>query len=185
MVYLFILVWYVGRGNTIPQALQSNYWRRLLEVTYAVLSPVLTLAYAVFTGDYGLAGAWCWIKALDENCNTTISGLMSQLFEGYVFFISDGIMIRIILMVAVATVYCRLSQTLQESRMLLKNFKMLFVMVFFFVYIVIQVFAFGNRMITAKIATHQYFAIWFIIAITYPASLLLFPLAFVFNLRTL
>ena len=82
-------------------------------------------------------------------------------------------------MAAVATVYCRLPKTLQESRLLLK--KTFFVMVFFFVYIAVQVFCFTNRIITVETGAHQYFAVWLIVAITYPASLLLFPLAFVFN----
>ena len=178
MIYLFFLVQYVAKGNTIPQFLQSKCRRVTLEASYIVLSTVITFAYAsipYFTHNYGLAGAWCWIRALDKNCKLTLSGLLAQLFHGHIFYESGGI-IGIVLMIAIAVVYYRLPITLQEARLLLK--KTFIVMVCFLLYVIIVVIALSIRMITAKTSNYQHFAIWFSIGITYPISLLLFPVAF-------
>ena len=178
MIYLFFLVQYVAKGNTVPQTLQSKCRRVCLESFYIFLSTVITFAYAsipYFTHNYGLAGAWCWIKALDEDCKLTLSGLLAQLFHGHTFYESDGI-IGIILMIAIVVVYCRLPVTLHEVWLLLR--KSFIVMTCFLLYVVIAVIALSIRMITAKTSSYQHFAIWFSIGITYSISLLLFPVAF-------
>lgn len=138
MIYLFFLVryvQYVAKGNTVPQFLQSKRRRVCLEGSYVALSIVITFAYAsipYFTHNYGLAGAWCWIRALDENCKLTLSGLLAQLFHGHIFYESGGI-VGIVLMIAIAVVYCWLPVTLQEARLLLR--KSLTVMTCFLLYI--------------------------------------------------
>lgn len=117
MIYLFFLVRHLAKGNTIPRLLQSRCQRVTLETSYIVSSVVLTFAYAsvpYFTNNYGLAGAWCWIRALDENCKLTLSGLMAQLFHGHIFYESGGI-IGIVLLIAIAVVYYRLPITLYEA----------------------------------------------------------------------
>ena len=70
MIYLFFLVWYLAKGNTVPHFSQSRCQRVALEVAYLVLSPALTFVYASgphFMKQYGLAGALCWIQALDKH----------------------------------------------------------------------------------------------------------------------
>lgn len=181
MVYLSILVWYLAKGNTMPQFLHSKFRRVSLEVLYVVLSLALTFVYAsgpYFTGNYGLAGPWCWINSMDKKCDMILSGLLSQIFTGYLFFVSNGI-IGLILTIAVAVVYCKLPATLQESQLLLK--KTFFVMVCFFLYVIIQVFAFSVRMSTAEVTDYENFALWFTFSITYPISLTLFPIGFFFS----
>ena len=123
MIYLFFLVQYVAKGNTVPQILQSKCRRVCLESFYIFLSTVITFAYAsipYFTHNYRLAGAWCWIKALDEDCKLILSGLLAQLFHGHIFYESGGI-IGIILMIAIAVVYCWLPVTLHKARLLLRK----------------------------------------------------------------
>ena len=39
--------------------------------------------YTIFHYNYGLAGAWCWIGALEEDHKLTLSGLLAQLFHGH------------------------------------------------------------------------------------------------------
>ena len=184
MFYLFCLVRYQAKGNTVPHFLQSKHRRVSLELAYLILSPVLTFIYSLvplITDNYGLAGAWCWIRALDASsadCKMLLSGFLNQIFNGYLLFISNGI-IGIVLTIAVAIVYCRLPLSLQESRLLLK--RTLFVMLFFFAYSIIQVFSLSNRIITADLTHYEHFAIWFTVGVTYPLSLLLFPIAFLFS----
>lgn len=179
MVYLFVLVSYLAKGNTIPHFLQSRHRRVLMEVAYVIFTPVFTLAYAsvpMFTHNYGLAGAWCWVGVLDKHCNLLLSGLLNQLVHGYIFFVANSI-VGIILMMAVAIVYCNLSVTLPESRQLLK--KTFFVLVNFFLYVILRTFAFAYRMTTLKKHYHQHIAMWYAVGISYPVGVLLFPIAFV------
>ena len=181
MTYLFLLVKYLAKGNTVPPFLQSRCRKVLLESSYVVLSLVLTFAYAMipyFTNNYGLVGAWCWIRSLDESCKMRLSGLLAQLFYGHIFYESAGI-IGIIFMIAVAVVYYRLPVTLQEARLLLK--KTFIVMGCFLLYIVIVVIGLSSGMISARTGHYQHVAIWLSIGITYPISLLLLPVAFILS----
>lgn len=181
MIYLFFLVHHVAKGNTVPQLLHSKNRRLSLEVLYVVLSPLLTFAYAsvpYFKSHYGLAGAWCWIQAVDKDCQATLSGLLDQLFNGYIFFISNGIF-GIVFGIAVVIIYCKLPATLQDARTLLR--KTFFVMVCFLLYVIAQVFGLSAR-ITTAIANHFHnYTLWLIFGITYPTSLMLFPIAFILN----
>ena len=152
-----------------------------MELAYLLLSPLLTLVYSampLIMHNYGLAGPWCWIRALDENCEMLVSGFLNQMFNGYVLFLANGV-IGIILTISVAVVYCRLSLTVRESRLLLK--RTLFVMMFFFAFSLIQAFGLSNRIVTANLTHHDNFGIWLIIGLLYPLSLLLFPLSFLFS----
>lgn len=178
LIYLFFLVQYVAKGNTVPHILQSKRRRVSLEILYIVVPSILTFAYAsvpYFTHNYGLAGAWCWIRALDDNCKMTLSGLLAQLFHGHIFYEAGGI-IGIILTVAVAVVYYRLPISLQEARKLIR--KTFVVMICFLLSVIAVVIALSIRMITAKASIYRHFAIWFSVGVTYPSSLLLFPVAF-------
>ena len=178
LIYLFFLVQYVAKGNTVPKLLQSKHRRIAFEFMYAVLSALVTLCYAtmpLFTKKYGLAGGWCWIRALDKDCNLTAAGLVAQLLNGHLIYVSGGI-IGVIMLVAIAVVYSRLPITLPEARLLLK--KAFFILVSFLVYTIIVVSSLAIRMITAKSKTYQLPAIWITFGATYPVSLLFFPIAF-------
>ena len=152
------------KGNTGPQFLKSKCHRVCLKGSYVVLSTVITFAYTSIPYStslvtillYGLAGARCWIRALVEDCKLTLSSLLAQLFHGYMFYKSGGI-IGIILMIAITVVYCQLPIILQEAQLLLR--KLLVVMTCFLVYIVIVVIALSIRMITAKTSSYQHFTI--------------------------
>lgn len=79
-------------------------------------------------------------------------------------------------MIAIAIVYYRLPVTRQEARLLVK--KTFVVMVCFLLSVIIVVIALSIRMITAKTSLYQHFAIWFSVGITYPISLLFFPVGY-------
>ena len=178
MVYLVALVWNLARGNTVPQFLQSKRRRVVLEVSYVVISPIFCLAYAsvpFFTGNYGLAGAWCWVQSQDENCEFSESGFIGQVVHSYSFSMVNST-VAVILMVAIAVVYCRLSSTLLELRSLVK--KTFFVTVCFFLHMLCVTVAFIYRMMERH---HQSLAPWYSAAISYPFGMLLFPIAFVIS----
>ena len=182
-IYLYFLVKYsVARGNTVPRFLQSRYRRVVLESLYLVLPTLVTLGYACIPfikGHYGLAGAWCWIWALEEKndgqCTSKTLGLVDQVLSGYIFYIS-GSVIGLVLLIAVAIVYCRLPITNKENRLLLK--KTFCVIITFLVNIVIMAFALATRVTAAVNKMYEHRAIWFLFAVTFPSSLLLFPIAY-------
>ena len=184
-IYLFFLVKYsVARGNTVPMFLQSRYRRVVLESLYLVLPTLVTVCYACipfFYENYGLAGAWCWVNALDRHnvenrsCEHQRHGFVNQLFQGYIFYIS-GSVIGLVLLIAVAIVYCRLPITNRENKLLLK--KTFCVIITFLVNIVIMTFALVARVTAHHSGMYKYPPAWFSFAVTFPSSLLLFPIAY-------
>jgi len=58
-----------------------NLNKRKHEALYVVSSVLIPLPIAcvpLFTNTYGPAGAWCWIKGTDSNCERLISGMIEQ-----------------------------------------------------------------------------------------------------------
>ena len=180
MVYLFYLVRCLAKGNTLspPRFLQSKQYRIILEIVYVFLPSLLSFAYAsvpYFNHNYGLASAWCWIRNTDENCKLTLSGLLDQLLNGYIFYETGGIA-GVIFTIAIAIVYWRLPSTLYEARLLLK--KTFFMLLCLLLSVLIVMIAFINGMHVARTGQYQHLAGWLTIASLYPISLLLFPFGF-------
>ncbi len=174
----FFYVYHIAKGTPVPRFLQSRCRRVFLEILFVGLSTVVTLGYAgvpFITNNYGLAGAWCWIRALNENCTISKAGLYDQLFNGYIFYVSGSI-IGLILLIVVAVVYCRLPVTHNETKLLLK--KTFCVIITFLVNIVIMVFALIARVTAAVNKMYKYPPVWFSFGVTFPISLLLFPIAY-------
>ena len=181
MIYLFFLVRYVAKGEKSPRLLQTKSRRVVAEILYVLLSFFVSLGYAtvpLFTDSYGLAGSLCWIKALDEDCHLTQTGLLDQLLSGYVFFVFGGV-ISIIMLIAVAVVYSRLPLTLREARLLLR--KISTIIVCFLVSIITVLIALSRRVVTATTKVYQLPALWLTVAIAIPLSFMLFPIAFLFS----
>ena len=178
-VYLFIYVKRLTRGDTGPVFVQSGCGRVTLESLYVVLSVFVTICYAFvpfFTKNYGLAGPWCWIRAIDENCTVSTSGLINQILNGYVFYV-PGSIIGLVLLIGIAVLYCRLPSTLgNESRLLLK--KTFFVIITFVANIVIAGFALLTRVTAGIKRQYDFPGTWYCFAITWPISLLLFPIVY-------
>ena len=178
MSYLFYLVCCLAKGKAMytPRFLQSNCRRNVLEITYVVLFPALLFAYAsipYFNNTYGLTEhGQCWIKLHNENCTMTTSGLLDQFINGYILYFIHGI-VGLLFAIAIVITYLCMSASLSEARLLIK--KTLIVLSCLLVRILVIVVAFVNQM-TAR---HQkVMALRFSLAILYPASLLLFPFAF-------
>ena len=181
MTYLFFLVRYVAKGETTPTLLHTKFRRVTAEILYVLVTLLVSLGYAtvpMFTHKYGLAGSWCWIRALDENCHLTIIGLLDQLLNGFVFYVSGGV-IGIVMLIAVAVVYSRLPLTLREARLLLRKISIMIVC--FLIFVISVLIGLSMRMVTATTKVYQLPALWVILAIMFPISLLLFPIAFLFS----
>ena len=57
-----------------------------LEICYVFVPIVISLLFVwiPFLHDaYGLAGAWCWIRQKDDNCDSLLAGKIEQYVQGY------------------------------------------------------------------------------------------------------
>ena len=179
MVYLFYLVRHFAKGNalTVPTILWSKCHRITLECLYIILPVALAFAYAsepYIRGSYGLAGAWCWISSLDENCKLTDAGLLDQL-SSYLPILIVGT-IGIILMVIITVTYCWLPTTLHEARLLLR--KTFIILACLLLFVTLHVINLSIRVYSAKTNQYQHFTMWVLYAMSQSISFLVFPLGF-------
>lgn len=68
--YLFML--------TVCSCSLSSKCQEIVYVSVSVLLPVPFACVPFITNSYGLAGAWCWIRATDDDCNTLVAGVAEQ-----------------------------------------------------------------------------------------------------------
>ena len=68
--YLFTL--------TVCSCNPSQKWQEIVYVSVSVLLPLPFACVPFVTNSYGLAGAWCWIKATDDDCNALVAGVAEQ-----------------------------------------------------------------------------------------------------------
>ena len=179
LLYMFYLVRRLSKGHTLTaassRATRSKCCRYSLECLYVVLLVVVTFVYGAepyIRGKYGLAGAWCWIVSLDENCKRTNSGLLEQL-ASYVFILTVGI----VLMIFTAITYCRMPSNVKDVQQLLrKTFVILSCLLLFVAFHIITI---NVRIFSTKHKQYQHFSLWTVHAMAQSISFLLFPLGFV------
>ena len=53
-------------------------------MSVSVLLPLPFACVPFVTNSYGLAGAWCWIRATDNDCNTLVVGIAEQFALNYI-----------------------------------------------------------------------------------------------------
>lgn len=118
ILYLLYQVYRLKNCGKIKQPKRREIF---LEVTFVAVPILLSFIYSarpLTTGKYGLAGTWCWIKSVDENC--THVGLVSQMVFGHGVKIFVGATATIIAIVY-TVIYFKLSSTFQAPRALLKK----------------------------------------------------------------
>ena len=180
MVYLFYLVCHFAlKGNTptVPMILQSKCCRITLECLYIILSVSLSSAYAsepLIRDNYGLAGAWCWIRSLDDNCKLTNSGFLNQL-SSYLPILIVGI-VGIVLTVIIVVAYYQLPSTLREAWLLLRKIFIILACLLLFTTLVVNIL--GIRIHSAKTNQYQHFSVWVFYAMSQSISFLVFPFGF-------
>ena len=73
ILYLLCLIVTKIRGNLCSQAVQSKCYQVVLEGSFILLPILLSFAFALFPyfdNNYGLAGPWCWIRSVDDECKS-------------------------------------------------------------------------------------------------------------------
>lgn len=112
-VYLVYIVYSRLKGNTNSIS-DTGCWTKSLEWIMVSISVIFPLTYTwvpFLDGKYGLNGATCWIKAVDENC--TRSGLRDQLVIMSARYMVYAVIV--IATIALAIVYCRMAYRHRET----------------------------------------------------------------------
>ena len=173
IVYLFCLVVFTIHKNCFQAVQKSKRCWKLIEALLTFSPIILAFIYTwepYFGGNrYGLAGPFCWIRSLDENC--THVGTRDQMIY-YGLFEMLGWM-GVIVHLTFVVVYCRLASSLKEARYLLRQ--TLIVMIFQFVYTLSITFQLSVRLYTGLGKHQSHYAIWVTFAVVSPFRQLLFP----------
>ena len=150
------------------------------QILLFVLMPI-TLSFPIAwvpyqNNSYGLAGPWCWVRSIDENCMSI--GLRDQMiyFSLYWAVGAVGIAINIIFSV----LYHKMTPAFKEAKNLLKL--TLILMCFQLVYIIIVTLQLAVRLYTALTGSQQHIALWYMHALVIPIGQLIFLLGYAFTL---
>lgn len=179
IVYLTFLVCVSIKCSHLLRISPSTRQKVLTESLYLVIVVVLplTILWVPFMdGNYGLAVAWCWVRAKDENCNDT--GIVDQIVVGYAFYITVGIL-GTLAMIGITVLYCRVSRSANFSHMrklLLQNLALLFILL---LYVLGACFTLINRITFYAIRREsQSYAIWILHSVLPPMCVLIIPFGF-------
>ena len=167
--YLMYLVIIMSRDKPIICA-KSQCFQKIIEGVYASLPIVLPLPYVLppyFDGHYGLAGAWCWIKSVDEQCQPV--GTVDQVVA-YSTNEAVGIVGMVVCFI-LAAVYHRRASHIKETRRLLK--RTFFLMCFQIVQVAIVTIPFAVRIYALSSHVYQDYHLWFVKALLEPISKLI------------
>ena len=175
ILYLLYLVITQIQEDRCCRPPQSKCCQAMLELLFIMLPVLLSfpIAYVPYrNNNYGLAGPWCWVRSIDENCKSV--GMRDQMiyFGLYWAVGASGIIINIIFSV----VYHKLTGTFKEARKLLKL--TLILMCFQLGYIIIVTLQLAVRLYTAISGSQQHIALWYMHAFIIPNGQLIFPIGY-------
>ena len=174
IAYLFCLVIFsIKKNHDCSNFQKSKLCRRLLEALLTLLPILLAFIFSwePYMGGnrYGLAGPFCWIRSMDENCQDVGTRDQMIYYGLYEILGVTGIIAHVIF----AIVYCKLASSLKEARYLLRQ--TLIVMVFQFAYTLTITFQLGVRLYTGLIKLQNHYSLWMTFSIVSPFRQLLFP----------
>ena len=178
IVYLTFLVFVRMKCNHLLHISPTTRQKVLIESVYLVIVlalPLIILWVPFMDGNYGLAVAWCWIRAKDEDCNDT--GIRDQIMVGYAFYIAVGIL-GILAMIGTSVLYCMVSRSanfVYVRKLLLQNLALLFILL---LYILGACYTLINRIIFYAIREDQSYAVWIFHSVVPPICILILPFGF-------
>ena len=179
MLHILYLVYVQLRGEPFPRLTRSTVGKKLAEilcVLFIVMFPLTYLWIPFLHGNYGLSGASCWMRALDENCNNV--GLADQIIFAYGAYEGVGA-VAILVTIIMAIIYCKIARVYPDARQLIRRTLML--MVFLFAYIIIISIPLAVRLQAGITGARQHFILWITWAITIPISHTVFIFGFLFS----
>ena len=111
MLYLLYLVYAQVRREPFARLTKSNRAKKIIECIYVLFILIFPLTYLwipFLHDNYGLSGASCWMRALDDNCTNV--GLADQLIFAYGAYEGVGLA-AICVTLTISIVYCRVHCT--------------------------------------------------------------------------
>ena len=174
ILYLLYLIVTKIRGNNIfCQPSESRCYRVLLELSFTLLPVLLSFSFALvpyFDNNYGLAGPWCWVRSVDDECRSV--GMRDQMI--YFGLYDTAGVIGLTTSLVFSIVYCKLAASFKDVKGLLK--RTLILMGFQIGYVLIVTFQLAVRLYTGLTGQRQHMSLWFVHAFIIPNGQLIFPL---------
>lgn len=161
-----------GTSSSPCNFVKSRCYAVTLESVYIALPLGISTAFAVFPyvkKSYGVAGPWCWVRSLNDQCEP--SGFVTQM-TFYSLYVSVGV-VGMAASLVFAFIYCKMSR---EARHLLR--KTLYIMIFQFIHILIIICNLSLRLYTLISRRHQLYGLRSAHAFTIPIPVLVFPLGY-------
>ena len=179
MMYVLYLVYVQVKGEQFARLKGSKHGKKIVECIYVLFILIFPLTYLwipFLHGNYGLSGASCWMRALDDNCNNV--GLADQLIFAYGAYEGVGA-VAILVTIGIAIVYCRIAKAYLDARRLIK--RTLLLLAFLFAYIVVISIPLAVRLNAGITGARQHFILWITWAIAIPISHTIFIFGFLFS----
>ena len=185
--FLLYMVYKQLSGDPFPRLSHSKRLRVSLECLYVstmTFFPLVYLWVPFVHGNYGLSGAWCWMRGIDENCKSV--GFEDQMLF---FYSIDAIVstVSVLSTLLLLVVFCRLARAYREIRQQhMKTVRLtLLLMAFLFASVVLDSMGLIVRLYTGLTGTHQVYTLWLMYAVGPPIAELIFPIGFMVYLYSL
>ena len=152
----------------------------ILPIFFSIV-PLVTLKNDTL---YGLAGAWCWIKLTDEDCNKYKAGVIEQFTLWYGPFMFFAILNCIAMLIVIVILYRRargIHQPHQYREALKETVPLL---VYPFIFNTLYCLGFANRVYYA-VTEDAKFSLWMVHAFCDPCLPLFIPIAFLLHPNSL
>ena len=185
-VFSLYIVYKQLKSDPFQRVATSKRLRMALEMIFVLSVILIPLTYhwiPFIQGNYGLAGPFCWIRGIDENC--TKVGSQEQL----VFYsIAETIgTISILAAVILAVVYCRIACKYkniksQQSKLVRQT---LLLMCFLTTHVLTLTAGLLSRYISNAVGSEGRYALWILNSAGIPISLLVIPLGFLVYLNNI
>lgn len=179
MLHVLYLVYVQLRSDPFARLSRSPTGKKVAEIVYVLFVLIFPLTYLwipFLHGNYGLSGASCWMRALDENCKNV--GLADQIIFAYGVYEGVGA-VAILVTIIMSVIYCRISQVYPDARRLIR--RTLTLMVFLFAYIIVISIPLAVRLQAGIKGARQHFILWITWAIAIPISHTIFIFGFLFS----
>ena len=187
IIYLVYKVCEQFKKDSFPRLLRSKYFRVVMECFFVIIVLMIPLTFLwvpYIHHDFGLAGAWCWMRTINDNCTSV--GFEDQLIYAYSIYQGVGVF-GVIVTIVLSVVFCRLVYKYQERRQLhmITLRRTLILMGFFVASVMVETVGFGLRLYTGVTHKEGSYVWWIVYAAGPPVSQLIFPLGFLFYFYSL
>ena len=187
---ILVLTTWIGLHLFILAVFKKDYKNsrkyELCIILTAVIVPIVFSIVPLFHVKYGLAGAWCWIKATDEECQKIKAGVIEQFMLWYVPVMLFAIIFFLIVIIVIIVLFIQKKAAAEQhvqdlfSRSLKEMYPILFCPVIFST---IYGLAFINRVYYAA-TNNAVLGLWILHSLGSPFYALIIPLAFFMSKKT-